>query len=293
LESIYNSASIFLDIFSGLVPYFLMGLLLSAWVELFVPRVLIQKLTQNKAAMILSIFVLSVLLPTAKGGIIPLAHRLVKKGAPLYAAMALLVAGPLLNIITVWNTQTAFGWGWLLLARWGIGLLLAAGVGVIYSFQPEQPGLPADAGAVSSPTPPVNQWSQYWQTVLAEFLNWTPVFILGVFLAAVSRVLIPFATWLAIGQASIPVQIVSAMLYAAVLSISSTIDSFVILNWSGQVPLAVMTAFLLTGAVVDVRGLVMLIKGFGLKTTIFWALLVLLGILVSTLLIQTGSRGWL
>jgi uncharacterized membrane protein YraQ (UPF0718 family) len=80
-------------------------------------------------------------------------------------------------------------------------------------------------------------------------------------------------------------------LYSMVLSISSTVDGFVVLNWLGRVPLAALAAFLLAGSIVDMRGLVMMVKGFGLKTTLYWSALVLVLVFVSAMLVQLGSTG--
>ena len=80
------------------------------------------------------------------------------------------------------------------------------------------------------------------------------------------------------------------MAYAFVLSISSTVDSFIVLNWIGHVSMAVVIAFLSMGSILDLRGLIMMGRGFGLKTTCYWATMIVVNILVFVLLMQLGLR---
>jgi uncharacterized membrane protein YraQ (UPF0718 family) len=285
LESLFHFSSVFLDSFTGLMPYFLLGLLLSALVEIFIDAGVVQKFTTHR---ILTLFLLSltaILIPVAKGGVLPLAYRWFKKGMPLYLVLFLLTAAPLVNLFTLFNSAVAFGWGTLVWIRFGVGLAVALVIALVFSFV----SLDIPKQEIVANGEKQKKWPHFFNTVVSDCFDWLPWFILGCFLSAVLRVSLPLSTWMNAAD-SAPFQVLTAMLYSMVLSISSTVDSFVVLNWLGRVPLAALAAFLLAGSFVDVRGLVMMVKGFGLKTTLYWALLVLALVFVSAMLVQLGTK---
>jgi hypothetical protein len=290
LEFLLKITSAFLDSFSGLMPYFLLGILASAGLETFVDSALLQRISRGRIRSIGWMILLAILFPVAKGGALPLARRLVKKGIPLYAVLCFLTAAPILNLLTLDNTWVAFGWGPLLLYRMELGILLALLVGLVFSFIfKEFQNLPEDAVRIPASLE-THKGDRFIEDVLHECFEWLPVFILGCFLAAVFRSSLPLSEWMN-SITSTPLQAATAMLYSMVLSISSTVDCFVALNWLERFPLSTLLAFLLSGAMIDVRGIVMMVKGFGVKPTFYWSAWVLVLILVSVLLLQLGIRG--
>ena len=109
-------------------------------------------------------------------------------------------------------------------------------------------------------------------------------------LAAGLRMSLPLADWMGTA-AGAPQQVSAAMLYGMTLSISSTVDCFVALNWLGRFPVSAVLAFLMAGSIVDIRGLVMMARGFGLKTSLYWAAWVLILVLIGAMWIQLGIKG--
>ena len=246
----------------------------------------VQKITAHRILSILLLMLMAVLVPVAKGGVLPLARRWSKKGMPFYQVLFFLTAAPLLNLFTISNSALAFGWGTLVLIRIGTALAVALITTLVFSFATlDAPQLETDAVIESG-----KRWPRFISTATSECYDWLPWFILGCLLAAFFRSWLPLSSWMNAAE-SAPLQVLTAMLYSMVLSISSTVDSFVVLNWLGRVPLAALAAFLLAGSIVDVRGMVMMIKWLGLKTTLYWAALVLALVFVSAMLVQLGTKG--
>jgi uncharacterized protein len=148
-------------------------------------------------------------------------------------------------------------------------------------------------GAMELPVEPATPTRQKWQrcleTLASDFWAWLPYFISASLLSAVLRFYLPFAAW--INQTSgVPLQALTAMAYGFVLSISSSIDCFVILNWIGHISTPVVLAFLLLGGILDLRGLIMMVKGLGLKITAAWSALIVVNVLVFVLSAQLLMR---
>jgi uncharacterized protein len=290
LELLFNFASTFLDSFTGLMPYFLVGLISSALVEVFLDSRQIKKFSQNWVKSMLILGVTAIILPVAKGGIIPLVRRLYQKGMPLYLVLFFLTAAPVINFFTIDNTLVAFGWAPPVYLRFGLGWGLALLIGLLFSRVVVNP---VETGSEDFKVAPVVQNSskreRFMHAVLSDCFEWLPFFIGGSLLAAGLRVTLPLSEWMN-AAAGAPLQIIIAMLYGMVLSISSTVDCFVVLNWLGRFPLAAIMAFLMAGSIVDVRGLVMMSKGFGFKTSLFWAVFILILVFIGAILIQLGLK---
>jgi uncharacterized protein len=288
VESLLNFSSIFLDSFSGLMPFFLFGLITSALVEVFIDFKIIQKFSQNWLLTSLILGLTAFVLPVAKGGVLPLAHRLYQKGIPLYQVLFLLTAAPLVNFLTFENTAVAFGWGNLVWLRFGMGWCLALLTGFVFSRVTVEAPITVNHDVNSNEVG--SNWPRFIHAVLSDCFEWLPFFIGGSLLAAVLRTAMPMAEWMN-AAAGAPAQIAIAMLYGAVLSISSVVDSFVVLNWLGRFPMAAILAFLMAGGIVDVRGLVMVIKGFGVRTSLYWSGWVLVMIFIGAMVIFLGFKG--
>src|SRR6202142_3240414 len=78
---------------------------------------------------------LGLIFPICECGTVPLARRLFRKGLPLPAGIAFLLAAPVLNPIVIWSTATAFGWGRMLIWRLSLSLLMAVSVGLAFSIE--------------------------------------------------------------------------------------------------------------------------------------------------------------
>ena len=292
MEPLYKFTSIFLDSFSGLMPFFLLGLISSAMVEVFLDSQKIKIFSRGWGWVktLLFLALTAVLLPVAKGGILPLARRLQQKGMPLYMVLFFLTAAPVVNFLTIDNSAVAFGWGSLVWMRFGLGWMLALLTALVFSQVVVEPQAANGAGINFAEPENTSRWNRFIRTVLSDCFAWLPYFIAGSLAATVLRVALPLADWMNAAGGT-PAQIALAMGYGSVLSISSVVDCFVVLNWLGRFPLAVILAFLMAGSIVDVRGLVMMVKGFGIKTSLYWAVFVLVLVFISTMVIQLGFRG--
>ena len=110
-----------------------LGSLLSAVVEVFVsparvarlmPRGLLGRVALGVSA--------GVVLPTCECGVVPVARRLLKKGAPGSSVIAYLLSAPIVNPVVLASTWFAFRGSWLMVgARAGVAVLVAGTVALL------------------------------------------------------------------------------------------------------------------------------------------------------------------
>ena len=135
-ERLSTFATVFLGIFIEALPFLLMGTLASGLVEVFVSDDWLARITPRRALpAALTGALLGLIFPICECGTVPLTRRLFRKGLPLSAGIAFLLAAPVLNPIVIFSTATAFGWGRMLFWRLGLSLLIAVSVGLAFSVE--------------------------------------------------------------------------------------------------------------------------------------------------------------
>src|SRR5688500_1122152 len=143
-------ATVFLGVFFEALPFLLLGVLVSAIVQTFVAPDLVRRLVpRGRLRAALAGAALGAVFPVCECGVVPVARRLLDKGAPLSAALGFMLAGPVVHPIVFWATWTALGPAMAAL-RLGTSLLMAVTVAWIYGFHPRPETV---VKTVSSPSP--------------------------------------------------------------------------------------------------------------------------------------------
>ena len=135
---------VFLSIVLEATPFILIGSLLSGVMEVFVPSEAVGRLMpKRKLAAVMVGAACGVFLPMCECGIIPVVRRLLRKGVPLGAAVAYMLAAPIINPVVVVSTYVAFrfqpGQGpvspgvFMVVARTALGFGVAVATGLIVS----------------------------------------------------------------------------------------------------------------------------------------------------------------
>jgi uncharacterized protein len=290
-------STVFLGIFIEAVPFLLLGTLGSGLVEVFLNQDQFQRLIPRRAftgALVGSL--MGLVFPVCECGVVPLTRRLFSKGLPISAGIAFLLAAPVLNPIVILSTSAAFGWGWMLVGRLGLSMLMAVIVGLIFSVakSPAEILLPRQVEhnhfvMASALNPPTLRQRLNQMAVIAgdEFFEMGRYLILGAVLAAAMQALIPQPILLELGRG--PVTSVLVMLaLAVILSICSTVDAFVVLGFVGMFSPGAILAFLIFGPMVDIKTTLMYLSVFKKRAVVYlillpFALSFLAGLLVNLL----------
>jgi uncharacterized protein len=292
-------ATVFLGIFIEAVPFLLLGTIGSGFVEVFVDQGRIQRLIPRNPFMgALTGSMLGMLFPVCECGVVPLTRRLFNKGLPVAAGIAFLLAAPVMNPIVILSTAAAFGWGWMLVGRIGLSILIAVITGLVFSVvkSPSDILLPvkwmyAEAipvAVLEQSVAPRSFREKLNQTAVIaadEFYEMGRFLILGAALAAAMQALIPQQLLLQVGQGPITSVLVMLAL-AVILSICSTVDAFVVLGFVSIFSPGAIIAFLVFGPMVDIKTTLMYLSVFNKRSVIYLILFPLLMSLLAGLLIN-------
>ncbi|HRJ55099.1 MAG TPA: permease [Anaerolineales bacterium] len=263
-------ATVFLGIFVEAVPFLLLGTFASGLVEVFLDRDQMSRWVSNRpAAAAVSGAFMGMIFPVCECGVVPLTRRLFKKGLPLSAGISFLLAAPVLNPIVIFSTASAFGWGEMLFWRFAISLGIAVVTGLIFSVE-------NDAGSILRPVLSAHEHDHDHAAPGASFLEKTRkallitvdeffdmgrYLILGSMLSAGLQTFIPQSALLAIGSGPI-LSVLVMLLLAILLSICSTVDSFVALGFVNTFSFGSILSFLVFGPMVDIKSVMMYVQVF-------------------------------
>ncbi len=122
-------SSIFLEALS----FMLIGSIVSGVVEAFVPSGIIERLVLgNRFAVVAGSASMGMFFPVCECAIVPVARRLLKKGVPLSAGIAFMLAVPIVNPVVIWSTSVAYQGEWsVVLTRLLIGFGIACTAAMI------------------------------------------------------------------------------------------------------------------------------------------------------------------
>ena len=126
-------AVVFVSIVLEAIPFMFVGSLVGGLIEVFVSRDKILALMPEKGR--LTVFIAAaagLVFPVCECAVVPVVRRLVGKGLPLSAAVAYLLAGPIVNPIVAASTAMAYAFDWKIVTlRLSIGYGIAVIVGLL------------------------------------------------------------------------------------------------------------------------------------------------------------------
>ncbi len=282
--------TVFLGIFIEAMPFLFFGTLASGLVEVYVNQDAIRRFAPH-SPVLSALFgsVLGLFFPVCECGVVPLVRRLFRKGLPIPAGIAFLLAAPVINPIVILSTATAFGFGKILFMRIGFTVLIAIVTGLVFTVIPTpwevlKPTLWITPETIDlhnhHDEDPVHEKSltqvqkikQVFQIALDEFFEIGRYLILGSLIAAGLQAFIPQSILLDIGKG--PVFSVLVMMGLAILlSICSTVDSFVALGFIGVFSTGSVLGFLLYGPMVDIKSILMFSRVFRRRAVLYMVVL--------------------
>ncbi|MCI4169710.1 permease [Bacillus spizizenii] len=282
--------SIFISILIEAIPFILIGVILSGIIQMFVSEEMIARIMpKNRFLAVLFGALAGVLFPACECGIIPITRRLLLKGVPLHAGVAFMLTAPIINPIVLFSTFIAFGNRWsVVFYRGGLALAVSVIIGIILSYQfkdnqllkPDEPGhhhhhhhslLQKLGGTL--------------RHAINEFFSVGKYLIIGAFIAAAMQTYVKTSTLLAIGQNDVSSSLVMMGL-AFVLSLCSEVDAFIASSFSSTFSLGSLIAFLVFGAMVDIKNLLMMLAAFKKRFVFLLITYIVVIVLAGSLLVK-------
>ncbi len=253
-------------VFASLVvqatPFVLIGALASAAVEVFVPIGTLERLGNLPRAMQLPAAALAgMAFPICECGSVPVARRLMLKGLMPSAAIAFMLAAPVVNPVVIASTYIAYrGRGPVTLmvgGRFALGLIVAISVGWVLGRHRADAILRSsrrrhhhthDTVALGRPEP---RWRTFFVHMGNDFLFMGRYLLLGATVAAVFQTFLPQSVTGAAAVLPI-VGILVMMGLAFILSLCSESDAFIAASFT-QFGASGQLAFLVFGPMIDLK----------------------------------------
>ena len=291
-------ATRFLGIFVEAAPFLLLGSITAGLIEAFVKREDIWRFVPRNrlAATVMGAF-MGLAFPVCECGVVPVTRRLFKKGLPVSLGVAFLLGAPFMNPIVFASTYIAFGFGPVFIGRIVITLIVAVTVGlVIGSFAKPQAVLKDLAQAKAHehehghehdhdhghehshdhehhlPQSTRGKLLHALQIAAEEFFEMGRFLILGSALAALMQTLVPQESLLALGEGPL-LSVLFMQVLAYILSVCSTVDSFLALAFVNSFTTGAIVSFLTFGPMVDIKSTLMFSGVFRPRVVVYLVLL--------------------
>ena len=254
-------ATRFLGIFIEAVPFLLLGSITSGLIEIFVKSEdILRWLPKNRLGAAIGGACLGLAFPVCECGVVPVTRRLFSKGLPISMGIAFLLAAPFMNPIVFASTYIAFGFGPVLIGRFVITLLVAVTVGlVIGSFAKPGSVLKPQTMHTHEDAPQHkrgSKWLGVCQIAADEFFEMGRFLVVGSALAALMQTFVPQESLLALGSGPV-FSVLFLQILAFILSICSTVDSFLALAFVNTFTTGAIISFLSFGPMVDIKSALM------------------------------------
>jgi uncharacterized membrane protein YraQ (UPF0718 family) len=288
-DQIKNFIVTFTSILYEALPFIVFGAIIAGVVEEFIPPRLIQRLIpRNRVLAIAMGGLLGLPSPMCDCGILVVVRRLLRKGVPLSCCVCYLLAGPIINVVTMLSTRVAFtgmekftdtsghptyqiGGDGMMCLRVGLAYLVAFVTGLIIEWQYRRHGPEKLLVPLAVPTAGkadladdldngkeettrrsfLQRINSVTETALHDFVDVMVFVILGALLAALGRILLK--NELEVLSTSYPVFAIGIMMVlAVVLCICSQADAFVAASFVTLRP-ASKLAFLVLGPMLDFK----------------------------------------
>ena len=269
-SSVQAFSVVFLSIVLEALPFIVIGSVVSAALETVAPERVSRVLRRVPSPVAVPVgAMLGCFLPVCECASIPVARRLARRGFPPNAALAYMLAAPVVNPVVIVATAIAFRgrpsvvWGRVVIAYF-------VAVVVAWVLSPQAAGMFApsagtqEVAAVHAHEQPESRLS--FSDVLADDIVFMGRYlVVGATLAAALQALVPRSVLDGVARTTLG-SVITLMVLAVALSVCSEADAFVAASFTSFVPGA-LVAFLVFGPMVDLKLIAIYGGSFGAAAT--------------------------
>jgi hypothetical protein len=280
-----NWATVFVAITLQAVPFLVLGVSISAAIAALVPPGVLPRVLPKRAELAVPVAALAgAALPGCECGSVPIARRLVDRGAPAAAALTFLLSAPAINPVVLVATAVAFpGRPEIVLARFLASLLASMVVGWLWA------SFGRDALLGRARRGHLHEGSKLevlLGTAQHDFLNAGGFLIIGAATAATLQTAVPKSVLDGLAGNG-PLAVLALASLAVIMAICSEADAFIAASLKQFSPTAQL-AFMVVGPMVDVKLIALQAGTFGRQFVLRFAPLTLLSAVGSA-----AAVGWL
>lgn len=287
--------------FSGIVleafPFMLLGSIAGGVIEEYLPTGAVKAMRKGRTKSVLIAALIGLVIPVCECAIVTVVRRLLRKGVPQSAAIAYMLAGPLVNPVVALSTAVAYRFQWhVVIIRLVAGYVVAVFVALlagkfldgkfVLSSATESGCSQSDSSSKQG-----RRWSRVIRHSAEDFVHAGKYLVMGAFLAGLLQSIVSRSIFTNI--TSSPVSSILVMMFlAVVLSICADGDAFVAASFGkAAFPFASQMAFMLLGPMLDLKLLLMYKIVFRPRTIIVLATTVIISVFCISCFIHFAGWG--
>lgn len=292
---------IFTSILIEAMPFILIGVFVSALLQVFVSEEMINKfIPKNPVLAIIVACVLGIIFPICECGMIPAIRKLIKKGMPLFIAVTFILTGPILNPVVFLSTLTAFrNQEIVAYARMGLAFAVALVVGlIIFRFvksnalrnnlaivqkvefqKTDEQGTPVKTKRTAKA-----KFLEVMGHTTSEFFEMGKYLIFGSIIVALLQTFVAQSSLLELGNSGAGANLVMMGL-GFILSLCSTSDAFVAQAFQTTFTTSSLLGLMVFGPMINLKGILMMLAVFKTGFVILLCTLVFVFVFIGTLVL--------
>lgn len=298
---IKNIAIIFTSIFLESLPFLILGSFISSIVETFVEDETLEKIIpKNKILGSITGIFLGFFLPACDCAVIPVSKRLIKKKVPVNVAISFMLASPIINPVVLLSTYYAFYqtnqkifWARIIL---GIVISLVIGIimGIIYGKKEILKNNLDECDSKhhkncdchhKKPKRTKNIIVHIFKHTAYDLFEVLKYLMIGALIASLVQVLLP-RNVLTMFNSNKIISIIILMIFAYLISLCSTSDSFVGKTLLSSFNSSGIIAYLILGPMIDIKNTVVLLGNYKKRFVITLITLIFIAVFISSLVVM-------
>lgn len=302
MDIIKNISIIFMSIFFEALPFLLLGSLISSCIETFISDEKLASLIPKNPILgsIVGVF-LGFFIPACDCAVIPVSKRLIKKKVPINVAISFMLASPIINPVVLLSTYYAFyrtnpNIFWL---RIILGIIISLIIGIIMGIifnnkkvitnnkDEHSCHCHCECGhnhhhhhkrSIKNNILSIFKHTSYDMFDVVKYL------MFGALIASLVQVLVPRSILMIFNNNDI-LSIIILMLFAYLISLCSTSDSFIGKSLLQSFSESGIIAYLLLGPMIDIKNTVVLFGNYKKSFVISLISLIFIIILITSVLV--------
>lgn len=267
---------IFMSIFFESFPFLLLGALISSIIETFVSNdTMARIIPKNKVLGSIVGICLGFFLPACDCAVIPVAKRLIKKKVPINVAVSFMLASPIINPVVILSTYHAFyktnpDIFWL---RLMLGILISLVIGIILGILFNKKDViinneDSDECCCHEHDEcdcDCEEHKNYFLSIInhtaLDLFEVVKYLMFGALIASIIQVALPRNILVMFNNNHI-LSVIALMLFAYLVSLCSTSDSFVGKSLLSSFSKSSIIAYLLLGPMIDIKNTIVLFGNY-------------------------------
>ena len=270
MDIIKNISIIFTSIFFESLPFLLLGSLISAIIETYISNETLTKIIpKNKILGSITGIILGFFLPACDCAVIPVSKRLIKKKVPINVAISFMLSSPIINPVVLLSTYYAFYktnpsiFWYRLIFGIIISLIIGIIMGLIFNTKDIINDDECDCKHIEhSQTHTLkNDIMHILKHATFDLFEVVKYLIFGALIASIFQVIIP-RNILTLFKNNEIISVLTLMIFAYLISLCSTSDSFVGKTLLSSFTSSSVTAYLLLGPMIDIKNTIVLLGNY-------------------------------